>query len=549
MERLWWCIDISQSSALELCADDGRMTVFVGPNGGGKSSLAFHLNEQAPEALRLLGHRQIWFKPGVAEKNSSEREKLRVNAASGLRNPASRYRDDVSVGRTSVVLSEMSARVNQQARADSKLARTGKFDHETAEPTLLDRLNSVMQDCGLKCIQLGPEGEIEVACGQADESSPEQAGESTYPAFQMSDGEKSALQLSVEVLLADPNSVLILDEPERHLHPSISRKLISSLRSLRTDCHFVLFTHDLGLVESVIGQEDVAVVHVASVTWDPHHPGNPIYWDVNSVSALPDQVRYEILGARPKVAFVEGKIDGIDDQLWNAILQEQWHVHASDGGYEEVLRNTTGLRNSSEFGWIEAVGIVDRDNRDAAQIASLESRGVAVLGVDEIENVYFTKPVRDALASAQASALSEDASALERDAIDATLEAVGRQVDHLASVAASRFLRRFVIDAIPDELSADDDEVEIVCPNPLAEHRDRLELLIQTKNLHGVLEQFSVRNSSAPAVYASRLRYKDFDTLRAAANQLIRKDAELRAEVAALVLPDGLPARSGSGPA
>ena len=508
------------------------MTVFVGPNGGGKSSLAFHLGRQAPGALRILGHRQIWFEAGSAEKNSSERTRLKSHAAQQMGLPVSRYRDGFSVGRTSAVMSEMAAQVNHQARVDSSLARSGAFDNATAAPTLLERLNSVLLDCGLKSIQLGPEGEIEVVAPEP--------GEPRYLAFQMSDGEKSALQLSLEVLLAEPNSALILDEPERHLHPSISRRLIARLRAIRTDCHFVLFTHDLGLVESVIDQEEVAVVHVASATWDPSTPAAPIYWDVNVVTRLPDQVRYEILGARPKVAFVEGAVDGIDDQMWNAILNEEWHVHPS-GSYEDVLRVTAGIRESSDFGWIEAVGIVDRDNRDSSEIASLRARGVAVLGVDEVENVYFTAPLREALAAAQASALGMDVEVLKKDAVDAILHAVNGQADHLASVAASRSLRRCVIGSIPQELSPDEDDVTIVCPNPLPKHRDLLQRLVDTKDVPAVLQHFGVRDSSACAAYADRLKFKDFDTLRAAANQLIRENSSLRTSVVGLILPTGLP--------
>ena len=42
-----------------------------------------------------------------------------------------------------------------------------------------------------------------------------------YGAAELSDGERNALLISAEILTAKDGTLLIIDEPERHLHRSI----------------------------------------------------------------------------------------------------------------------------------------------------------------------------------------------------------------------------------------------------------------------------------------------------------------------------------------
>ena len=72
-----------------------------------------------------------------------------------------------------------------------------------------------------------------------------------YPINQMSDGEKSALILASEILTAQPGTIYLLDEPERHMHRSISASLITSATGERPDCFFVLLTHDLDRIPEI----------------------------------------------------------------------------------------------------------------------------------------------------------------------------------------------------------------------------------------------------------------------------------------------------------
>ena len=60
-----------------------------------------------------------------------------------------------------------------------------------------------------------------------------------YHGKEMSDGERVALYLMGQCLCAPPGSILVIDEPEIHLHTSIMQSLWDKLEEAKPDCLFV----------------------------------------------------------------------------------------------------------------------------------------------------------------------------------------------------------------------------------------------------------------------------------------------------------------------
>lgn len=73
-----------------------------------------------------------------------------------------------------------------------------------------------------------------------------------YSANQMSDGERAVLYLAAQVLCVPENKMLIMDEPEIHLHRSIMNRLWMALERYRPDCLFIYITHDTQFAAMVI---------------------------------------------------------------------------------------------------------------------------------------------------------------------------------------------------------------------------------------------------------------------------------------------------------
>lgn len=66
-----------------------------------------------------------------------------------------------------------------------------------------------------------------------------------YKASQMSDGERVAFYLIGQCLAVPANGIIVVDEPEVHLHRVIQASLWNAIEQERPDCLFVYLTHDL----------------------------------------------------------------------------------------------------------------------------------------------------------------------------------------------------------------------------------------------------------------------------------------------------------------
>lgn len=114
----------------------------------------------------------------------------------------------------------------------------------------------------------------------------------------MSDGERAIFYFIGEVLCAKENSLIIVDEPENHLHKSILNRLWDAIEASRTDCVFLYITHNLDFATSRINSQ---------IIWVKEFFTDNI-WNYNLVDDIntSDSLKLEIMGNRQKVLLVEG---------------------------------------------------------------------------------------------------------------------------------------------------------------------------------------------------------------------------------------------------
>lgn len=114
----------------------------------------------------------------------------------------------------------------------------------------------------------------------------------------MSDGERVIFYLIGQCLAARENGILVIDEPELHLHRVLQSRLWDAVESERADCLFVYLTHDL----------DFAVTRVnATKIWLKSYENNRWDWHlVPENEDIPERLLLEILGSRKPILFVEG---------------------------------------------------------------------------------------------------------------------------------------------------------------------------------------------------------------------------------------------------
>ena len=523
-----------QEQPLGLSAAAGASTVFVGANGSGKSAMGLWLqrNSSGASTNRLIAHRQLWLASGGPDITASQRDNQTTYRASWDLQDDSRWLDRLAQKRASLVLFDLIAAHNKRNDRVAKLVDGGRPTdeiRETVEPAPIVRLNTILDRCGLAVqVELTDTGSLDAV----------HVAGTRYPISQMSDGEKSALLLAAEVLMAKPDSVQIIDEPERHMHRSISAPLVEAVLGERPDCHFAVLTHDLDLAYSLV-QEGAAAVSLNDCSWNN---GTTVAWDAELIphdDALPNTVRAAILGGKRRVLFIEGTPTSIDFKLLRLLLPE-WTLKPV-GGCEEVTRAVKGLQASGDYNWIEATGVVDRDHLSSDGCETLRQHGVFPLGVHEIENLYYTRPMLQRLAETQALILERDSDELLASARHQALAALSEPatLDYLASVVVTARIRRRLNEAAPKraQVMSGEDLIDIHIDNPFKAARQQLEQSVTDEDLDTIVKRYPIRDTPLQQRVATELGFQKASHLQNAARRQLTIDKELLSALRRLAGP------------
>lgn len=200
-----------------------------------------------------------------------------------------------------------------------------------------------------------------------------------YPAYKMSDGEREIFYVVGRVLLSAPSSLIVVDEPELHLHKAILNKLWDTLEQKRSDCMFIYLTHDI----------DFASTRMAKKCWLKSYASDIIEdWNIEPISEndIPETLLMNILGSRKKVLFCEGKNNSLDRQIFELLFPDFTIVPVAS--CKDVI-NYTRAFNKIESKYAEAFGIIDRDFRTKEQLEKLKTEKVFSYKVAEIENLFL----------------------------------------------------------------------------------------------------------------------------------------------------------------
>lgn len=217
-----------------------------------------------------------------------------------------------------------------------------------------------------------------------------------YHGKEMSDGERVMLYMICQVLVQRPNTLLIVDEPELHIHKSIVDKLWTRLESERNDCVFMYITHDLNFALSRNGAKILWVKSYSGTDWEYEFLDSADYEDI------PEALLYEIIGTRQKVLFVEGTKNSYDHYLYQEIYKDKGYHVIPCGGCQEVIRLVKAKRTYEKLNAINVYGIIDRDFRTEGEISALQGDGIYCLEVAEVENLFVVPELLDIMETALA---------------------------------------------------------------------------------------------------------------------------------------------------
>ncbi|MCT1445243.1 AAA family ATPase [Corynebacterium sanguinis] len=531
----WTVPTDGEDSGLEISLEPGQVMTLVGPNGAGKSALISWLNSQVSvtPVNRIVAHRRIWLASSGPEVTASRREQFSGILSRHDRGPESRTSGQYEEHRVSGVLYDLIARENGRNSRFVRRVESGE-PTDDIEPSLLTTISDIMKAAGFDMrFEITDHMGLDVVHKSA-----------IYPISAMSDGEKAALLLAAEILLAPVGSIQLLDEPERHFHRSVSPKLISGLIEARPDCGFVVSTHDLDLVER-INLINNSIYLVKDVNWSPQ--GTPAGWDIQKLPAgkpINESARRAVFGGRQEILFVEGESGSLDLQLLSILFPEYSVTPA--GSSDNVQRTVSGLQSTKELHWVSAKGIIDGDARGSEEVGKLRKKNILVLPVNEIESLYYLPNVVETQARRQAEHLDEDWQNLFQDAQEKALDSIRRTgvLEHLAATNADKILRRSALASLPDKnaLKASSEEISLTLQSPYSEELRLLRTAVEHKDLAEIVKRFSIRDSGFPTAVAKALRYNSKEDYQRAVTVTVHRDEALGHALRELIM-DSFPAK------
>lgn len=211
-------------------------------------------------------------------------------------------------------------------------------------------------------------------------------GEELYKGGDMSDGERVCLYLMAQCLLAPENYIIVIDEPELHLHLSIMKRLWDEIENHCPNKTFVYITHNLKFATS---RDTATKIWVKSFNGHEH-------WDLSIIDndeVIPDELLLEILGTRSPVLFVEGEKSSYDIALYREVFEE-YHV-ISCQNCQKVIELTKAFNNDKvkTLHSYEVKGIIDHDFLSNEEIASYNRQNIYPIEVSEVENLFLIEPL------------------------------------------------------------------------------------------------------------------------------------------------------------
>ena len=250
------------------------------------------------------------------------------------------------------------------------------------------------------------------------------------------------------VLTVEPGTVLLIDEPERHLHRSIIEPFLSALLECRDDCAFVVSTHEIALP---VANPNARVLMIRSCAWEENRPEA---WDVELLEpndGLPDELKFAILEARKRILFVEGVKGSLDFSLYS-ILFPGFSVipRESCRGVREAV---SGLRGAPDLHHVEAFGLIDGDGRTDEEVEKLARDNVFSLKAFSVEALYYCSDSIKAVAASQAKSLDRRDDELILSAKQAAFDSIQQDnniAERMVARKCKRRVRNEMLSKLPD---------------------------------------------------------------------------------------------------
>jgi hypothetical protein len=211
-----------------------------------------------------------------------------------------------------------------------------------------------------------------------------------YNASEMSDGERVIFYLAGEVVCTPQNSIIIIDEPEMHIHSSLIKPFFDLIEAERPDCSFIYLTHNIDFAFTRQNTKKI---------WAKGYEGNNV-WDyeiLDETMPIPEQLYLDVLGSRKPILFLEGDSSSSDYALYEQVYSD--FTIKPLGSCEKVMHCVKSFNEQNTFHHIDSLGLIDRDRMSDSEIVKLNANKIWVLDVAEVENLFLLENIVKSVAS------------------------------------------------------------------------------------------------------------------------------------------------------
>ena len=225
--------------------NNAKFTILLGKNGAGKSTLLREIDSADQFNTKYISPERggtLKYDPGV-DQNMSNNENWIINDR--RKNRTEQFRQQ-----STAQFRNLEVMVLREIEKDLEK----RNDHNYTFDTTLDHINTLLPKITLKRADRG----FEISNAQDQKVSEDN----------ISSGESELIALSIEVLvfsrLNQENRVLLLDEPDVHLHPDLQHKFIEFVEKIAVDYDFrvVIATHSTAIVGAFSDGADLQIVPI-----------------------------------------------------------------------------------------------------------------------------------------------------------------------------------------------------------------------------------------------------------------------------------------------
>lgn len=339
---------------------DLQKIIIVGPNGAGKSALAQYLKQSVFHNFKVIPATKFLY---LHHYTSVETFKATRSDVSHGQLNAEVKSDAVKKDRSQIINAftlAISALCNDHADYCVSL----ESNNDTISTSAFNELKNIW-------MTIYPDIQIEVSASERTLRCIKDGHE--FGIDGLSDGERASIFFLANALMAESNSIIVVDEPETHLSDNNAVRLWRNICEAREDCKYIFISHNLNFITNV-GKADIV--------WCKEY-GAPMSWKLENIEAgrLPLDLIVQITSSQKPILYCEGRLDR---EVFENLFGDEFTI-IEVGGQNNVINYSKLHQNHSSLSSQKCCGIIDRDNLSSEEIGRLKENNIYVLKQNEIE--------------------------------------------------------------------------------------------------------------------------------------------------------------------